>query len=60
MPAITFIGENRPAFEIFMPDTGKRIRIWPDGKVDGIAEAYAVINGIPALLAHHERLKEPV
>lgn len=60
MSAVKFVIANRSAFEIFFPDTGKWITIWPDGKVEGITEPHVVINQIPLHMLHHERLKEPV
>lgn len=60
MSAVQFVIANRPAFKIFFPDTGKWITIWPDGKVEGIEEPYAIINQIPLHMLHHELLKESV
>lgn len=60
MSKVILITENRPAFEIFFPDKGTWVKIWPDGKVDGIEEPFVVVNHIPLLMLHRERLIDPV
>lgn len=58
MSKIAFLVQNRPAVEIIFPTTGKKITIWPDGKVEGIDEPFVVVNHIPVHMAYHETLDD--
>lgn len=45
---------EKPAFEIWFPETDNRIKIFGSGRTEGIEGAYCVINRIPLLehIAH--------
>lgn len=40
--------DDTPAFEIYIPDSHTQIKIWKDGRVEGISEPFTIINRIPA------------